>query len=135
MFNFLKKQDTIESAIKALTDEARFMTDCIEKNTLQHRVSKLEKELKDTNLAVQELLELEKMSDEKIFSKYQYKRWDEVPVIIRNYIAKRYGFYVTHHSGLGIYCGPEQFVAMNIEPYMGQAFDKHKLKKEEFENV
>jgi hypothetical protein len=130
MFNFLKKQDTIESAIKALTDEARFMTDCIEKNTLQNRVSKLEKELKDTNLAVQELLELEKMSDEKIFSKYQYKRWDEVPVIIKNYIEKRYGFYVVSaFSGKGRYCGPKLFVSMDIEPYMGQAFDKHKSLK------
>lgn len=130
MLRFLQRQNA-KSAIKALVNETRLMTDCIEKMTLQQRMAKLEKELNDTNSAVQELLELEKTSDEIIFRKYQYKRWDEVPKIIKNYIAKRYGFEVINRLGRCEYRGHKQLVETDRYPYIGQAFDTYKSIKED----
>ena len=130
IFDFYKRH-YFKNACKALCREAELVTDCIERNTMQARILKLEKELEDTNSAMQELLELEKMCDTKVFMKYQYKRWDEVPIAIRNYIAKRYGFHISHNPGLGRYCGKEQLVITSVNPYMGQAFDTYKSIKEE----
>lgn len=130
MLRFLQRQNT-KNAIKALMNETRLMTDCIEKMTLQQRMTKLEKELNDTNSAVQELLELEKTSDEIIFRKYQYKRWDEVPKIIKNYLAKRYGFEVINHLGRCEYRGHKLLVTTDSHPYIGQAFDTYKSIKED----
>ena len=68
IFDFYKRH-YFKNACKALCREAELVTDCIEKNTMQARILKLEKELEDTNSAMQELLELEKMCDTKVFMK------------------------------------------------------------------
>ena len=125
-FRFLFAKSRTEELNKAVEN----MTNSITKGFIERRIEILEKELKQTNIAIQDIIELEKMEDDRVFKKYYWQRWEDLPKAVKKYLASRYGLEIIKNTGIAIYKGFRMLVKTDKEPFCGQVFDRiNEMKK------
>lgn len=91
----------------------------------------LQKELREIKFAIPEVLELINLSTLKIYEKYKYTKWSEMPDIIRIYLKKRYNFEL-HNSTFtfGLYKGHNKLASIN--ECLGESFERYNVQNSPF---
>lgn len=119
-----------KSRTEELNKTVENMTNSITRGFLERKVEILEKELGETNQAIQDIIELEKTEDDRVFKKYYWQKWEELPKAVRRYLASRYGLEIVKNTGIARYMGFKMLVKTDTEPFCGQTFDRiNEMKK------
>ncbi len=113
-----------KASTERLNKTVENMTNSITQGFLERKVEILEKELGETNQAIQDIIELEKTEDDRVFKKYYWQKWEELPKAVKRYLASRYGLEIVKNTGIGIYRGFRMLVKTDTEPFCGQTFDR-----------
>lgn len=86
----------------------------------------LQKELREIKSAIPEVLELINLPTLKIYEKYKYTKWLEMPDLISSYIRKRYNFYFMDFCGRRM--PNDRFITRN--ECLGKSFEKYNIQNE-----
>lgn len=87
-------------------------------------VEALQKELREIKSAIPEVMELINLPTLKIYEKYKYTKWSELPDIIRIYLKNRYNF-VLYNSTFGLYKGHNKLASIN--ECLGKSFERYNV--------
>lgn len=89
----------------------------------------LQKELREIKSAIPEVMELINLPTLKIYEKYKYTKWSEMPDIIRIYLKNRYNFEL-YNSTFGLYKGHNKLASIN--ECLGKSFERYNVQNSPF---
>lgn len=84
----------------------------------------LQRKLRDIEFAIPEALELLNLSTLKIYEKYKYTKWSEMPEIVGSYLIERYDFCFVD-TIIGFYKGNKKIAFRN--ECLGKTFERYNM--------
>ena len=85
--------------------------------------------MREIKSSIPEVLELINLPTLKIYEKYKYTKWSEIPDIIRIYLKKRYNFEL-YNSTFGLYKGHNKLASIN--ECLGKSFERYNVQNSPF---